>query len=378
MPPAVILAAGESSRFWPLSTHGHKALHRLRGQAIIEHTVESLVSAGVAELIIVQSPIARAAHFPHRTVEDQLGDGGRYGAAIRYAWQPEPLGQGDAILKASRGLKNDFLIVQPENINAGAIVTELLRDRLPDGAVAGHTEAETSLFGVFEVAEGRLRNFVEKPAPGSEPSKLCNTGVWLVGQRYLAQLRATKPDVLSNIQALIALARQHSVAVVETAHPFFPLKYPWHLFAMAEYLGRDDDGPYVGPDVTIAGSATLTADCVIEADAVIGENVRLRECLVGAGSRVDASLTSSIIGAAVFVEAGVTVKQRAVNHESVVAEIKGKPVDTGRPRLGAIVGQGTTIQGGTAVSPGILIGAESEVGPGEVTGNLGDRTRFPA
>lgn len=373
---AVVLAAGESSRFWPLSTHGSKSLHRLRGQAIIEHTIESLVASGITEIIVVQSPISRAAHFPHRSVADQLGDGSRYGARIRYVDQLEASGQGDAILEAAPLLEDEFLVVQPENINAGDIVEDILNARQGDELVAAAQERdETWLFGVFSHQEGKVDGFMEKPPAGEEPSKLCNMGVYLLNREFLERLSEQKKSPLSHVEVLVEMARTGNVRAVPVPHPFFPLKYPWHLFAMAEHLGSRDGTPYIGDNVTVPTSASIDPACAVESDCSLAEGVHLTRCIIGAGSRIESSLASSILGAAVTMEKAVTVDDRPRHTEDAVATVKGQTVMTEMPRFGVVVGQGTILRAGSHIGSGVMIGAECEIEAGAVSDNVIDRTR---
>ena len=52
---AVILAAGQSSRFWPLNQR-HKSLIKIMGKPLIWYTIQGLKKAGIKETIIIQSP----------------------------------------------------------------------------------------------------------------------------------------------------------------------------------------------------------------------------------------------------------------------------------------------------------------------------------
>ena len=47
---AVILAAGESSRFWPLNQR-HKSLIKIMGRPLIWYTIEGLKKAGIKEIL---------------------------------------------------------------------------------------------------------------------------------------------------------------------------------------------------------------------------------------------------------------------------------------------------------------------------------------
>ncbi|MFB6215539.1 MAG: NTP transferase domain-containing protein, partial [Candidatus Aenigmatarchaeota archaeon] len=80
---AVILAAGESSRFKPLSQNRHKALMSALGKPLIEHTIDELRSAGVDEVIVVQGP--------EEEIAKEIN-----GKADHYVVQNEPKGMGHA------------------------------------------------------------------------------------------------------------------------------------------------------------------------------------------------------------------------------------------------------------------------------------------
>ena len=50
---AVIMAAGASSRFAPLSYEYHKGLIEVKGEILIERQIRQLREAGISEIIIV-------------------------------------------------------------------------------------------------------------------------------------------------------------------------------------------------------------------------------------------------------------------------------------------------------------------------------------
>ena len=50
---AIIMAAGTSSRFAPLSYEKHKALTVVRGEVLIERQIKQLQSAGISDIYIV-------------------------------------------------------------------------------------------------------------------------------------------------------------------------------------------------------------------------------------------------------------------------------------------------------------------------------------
>lgn len=362
LPPAVILAAGESSRFWPLSTHGHKSLHRLCGRPIIEHALRSFAAAGGSAAIIVQSTHAPLNEFAFRTIEETLGDGESFGLSLTFVDMVEPTGARDAIMLAAPHLSGDFLVINPENLNAGDLAVELVTARNGAAAVvAAQERPDPWSFGVFKEAEGKLTGYVEKPAPGTEPSRLCNMGIQLLGLDYLELLRhEASGDPEGNLKALLRLSENAAVRIHTTSLPFFPLKYPWDLFRMAEYL-KPSPGPYLGENVQIDPTATVGDDSVIEQDTVIGPGVAVRGSLIGAGSRIDSPVTSSILGADVTVARDVTIEHQSGEGGAVIATVKGHSVDSGRDSLGTVIGQGTAVVSGTTLGAGSLIGAGNEM-----------------
>lgn len=75
---ALILAAGRGERMRPLTDHTPKPLLVVRGKPLIVWHLEALVRDGVREVVI------NTAWLEDRIV-DELGDGSRYGASIRYS-----------------------------------------------------------------------------------------------------------------------------------------------------------------------------------------------------------------------------------------------------------------------------------------------------
>jgi MurNAc alpha-1-phosphate uridylyltransferase len=77
-PPALILAAGRGERMRPLTDTCPKPLLRVRGKPLIEWHLEALARAGVRQVVINTAWLEE--QFPVA-----LGDGSRWGLAIRYS-----------------------------------------------------------------------------------------------------------------------------------------------------------------------------------------------------------------------------------------------------------------------------------------------------
>lgn len=90
---AMILAAGRGERMRPLSDTTPKSLLEAGGKPLIVWTIERLAQAGVRELVI------NHAHLGER-IEAALGDGSRFGVAIRYSAESPALETAGGIANA--------------------------------------------------------------------------------------------------------------------------------------------------------------------------------------------------------------------------------------------------------------------------------------
>ena len=113
---ALILAAGRGERMRPLTDATPKPLLRAGGKRLIEWQIESLVRAGVREVVV------NVAHLPNQ-FETALGDGRRYGATLHYSREGE---HADDALESLGGIVNALAALgsAPFIVTSGDIVTD--------------------------------------------------------------------------------------------------------------------------------------------------------------------------------------------------------------------------------------------------------------
>ncbi|MCS7197749.1 MAG: NDP-sugar synthase [Candidatus Bipolaricaulota bacterium] len=407
---AVILAAGESSRFWPLAEGKHKSLFALLGRPIIAHTIEALQRAQIKEILIVQPP--------SRAIESQLGDGASSGVKLSYVVQPEPRGMGDALARAESLLEDSFFVVNPQHVTVDKIIPQMsaLASRA-DAVVVGCETARPHEYGIVRLEEDRVLDLVEKPTPGSEPGRTRLVGIYLFKKRFFECYRRVPEHPYAFEDALKLLMREGTVRLVKIPQEPPTLKYPWDLFPLAQLL--------IDKNITeqrIAPSARIHPSAVIEGPVWIGEGVKILEhavvkgpcyigdhCVIGTGSLVreysnleahtvigahaevarsifqrECSTHSGYFGDSIFDEAvkigAGTVTANVRNDRGFIRPwVKGARVETGLKKLGAIVGRKTHIGICTMLMPGVLIGPRCEIGPGSlVRKNLDADTRYYA
>jgi MurNAc alpha-1-phosphate uridylyltransferase len=93
MTKAMILAAGRGERMRPLTDAIPKVLLEVRGKSLIVWSIEALARSGIREIVI------NHAHLGHM-IEAALGDGRRFGVAIRYSREAEALETAGGIAQA--------------------------------------------------------------------------------------------------------------------------------------------------------------------------------------------------------------------------------------------------------------------------------------
>lgn len=102
---AMIFAAGRGERMRPLTDACPKPLLKVRGRPMITYHVLNLVRAGIKDIVINHS------HLGHM-IEEELGDGSKYGARIQYSHEPAPLETAGGIANALHLLGDEpFLAV---------------------------------------------------------------------------------------------------------------------------------------------------------------------------------------------------------------------------------------------------------------------------
>jgi MurNAc alpha-1-phosphate uridylyltransferase len=121
---ALLFAAGRGERMRPLSDAVAKPLLRAGGRRLIEWQIEALVRAGVREIVV------NTAHLASQ-FEDALGDGGRYGARLRYSREGE---RAEDALETLGGIVKALPLLgsAPFIAASGDIVTDFDYARLAD------------------------------------------------------------------------------------------------------------------------------------------------------------------------------------------------------------------------------------------------------
>ncbi len=336
---AVVLAAGQSTRTYPLTLSRPKPTLPLLGKPLLAHTLEAL-AAVVDEAILVvgyRADMVRAA-FGERLA----------GLSIKYITQTNQWGTADAVASARDAVAGEFLVANgddyygPGNVEAVASAG--------GAAVLGAPVPSAGSFGVLKTDKGFLRGIDEKP--GGETAALVNTGLYKVDEKIFDFIKRLEPSPRGELEftaALESYAADHPVAVVEAASVWLPVATAHDLLAAQLRLWPRREATFLG-----GGDCRISSAAAVGGRSVLGSG-----CDVGASAVVEASLLFD----------GVYVGEGA----AVTGSILGEGVVVGAEAVvdGAVLGDGARVGASARLEPGSSIWPEVEVAPGSVvTGDL--------
>lgn len=295
----MILAGGLSTRLYPLTKQVPKPLVPVAGVANAAHLLRYLKAYGFNDVAI-------NVHYLADAIVAALGDGSQFGVTLHYSYEPELLGSAGGVKKIQ-----GFFGAEPFLVIGCDEVTDLRLDRLVEFHHQRHALATIGLvecenvdqYGVVVVDEcGKIVGFQEKPAKGTERSKLVNTGVYFFS-----------PEIFNHIPSgeFYDFGKQVFPSLQAAGERFFGFDargaYWADIGTPDEYRRASFD--VVSGEVTIpqtnpngiAPSAVLARDVRVEGPVRIGADVRVAEGVVIVGP--------SVIDEGVRIEAGARLER---------------------------------------------------------------------
>jgi bifunctional UDP-N-acetylglucosamine pyrophosphorylase/glucosamine-1-phosphate N-acetyltransferase len=157
---------------------------------------------------------------------------------------------------------------------------------------------------------------------------------------------------------------------------------------------QQEDGVFFGRNVRVFPGAYVVAPALIGHDSVIGHTALVRgsvigpRCVVGFGAEVARSylaegveLHHDYVGDSALdresaMGYGAVTANYRIDGRTVPSMIGGERLDTGRMKLGLMLGAGARIGVNTSTMPGVKIGAGAMIGPGiRITRDVPDGER---
>ena len=317
---AVVLVGGFGTRLRPLTLTTPKPMLPIGHVPMIARLVDRLGRGGVTEVVL-------ALGFRPEPFIEAFPDGFCGDVALTYAVEPEPLDTAGAIKFAAEfaGIDDTFVVAN------GDVMTDLDVSALVDAHRSFGAEAtlhligveDPSAFGVVDLADdGAVRAFVEKPAPGTEPSNLINAGTYVFEPSVLDRIPpATKISVeRDTFQRLVADGGLFGVATDDYwIDAGVPLLYRAANLDLLDGRRRTERCDAVAPSATVSPTAAVNHsiigdDVEVGDDATVIDSVLLPGASVGAGATIERSLVMGTVGA------GSVVRDSMVGAEGHVGD----------------------------------------------------------
>lgn len=415
MTPVLLLAAGKSTRTWPLS---EKIFLEICGKTILEHQIQSLLDANFYDICVVGNTenIKRIQMICH-SLE------GNFSFAIQ---EDLETGIRGGILSAEKNIsKEKPLLIMCSNdvVEKSAFETIQSTAKKSDSKIFLLGKKVEKYFpgGYLEVFQKEniqnrlfLKKIVEKPGEGNEPSDLVTLLIHFFREPEIL-LSALKNYQTGDYyeEALQHLFNQEiSAEAVEYTGFWQAIKYPWHFLEVTKFFLNHISQSYIHPGASIAKTAVLGDRVVIEKNArildgaiiagpayigedtivanhaLVRESVIERNCVVGYGTEIARSLLQkycwthqNFVGDSVFDEntslgAGTRTGNLRLEEGEIFSEIRGQKISSQRQKLGCILGKNIRVGVNTSFMPGIKIGANTFIGAGMVLSQDIPENRF--
>jgi mannose-1-phosphate guanylyltransferase len=297
---AVVLVGGFGTRLRPLTNNVPKPMLPIGHEPMIARLVNRLGRGGVTEVVL-------ALGFRPEPFVEAFPDGHCGDVALTYAVEPEPLDTAGAIRFAAEaaGIDETFVVAN------GDIVTDLDVGSLVSAHKRFGAEAtihligvdDPSSFGVVEIDDdGVVSSFVEKPAPGDEPSNLINAGTYVFEPSVLARIPSGPVSI--ERQTFPLIADDGGMYGYSTDDYWIDAGRPESYRAANLDLlngvrrGEGCEGisvtAHVHPDASIRNS--IVGDRVaVGAGALVVDSVLLPGAQIGAGASVETSLVMGVV-----------------------------------------------------------------------------------
>jgi NDP-sugar pyrophosphorylase family protein len=182
---AVILAGGRGTRLRPFTATLPKPLVPIGNElSILEIVLRQLVDHGFSSATLAVGHLGQL-------IRAYVEDGARWGIAVDYAVEDQPLGTMGPIRQILDRLPERFLVMN------GDILTDLDFARLLEAHAAGNAPITVGTvrrqvdvdFGVLEVADGQIVGFQEKPTL----DYMVSMGVYALSRETLRRYPAGQP-----------------------------------------------------------------------------------------------------------------------------------------------------------------------------------------
>ena len=279
---AVILAAGKSTRTYPLTLTRPKPLLKVANQTILGHNLGNLAGFADEAVLVVG--------YKKEMIKKHFGD--KYkNIKLKYIEQKEQLGTAHALSAAEHCIKGKFVLMMGDDIYSEGDIKNCIKHQY---SILTAIVKDPQNFGVITEKNGILKDFVEKPK--TFVSNLANAAFYCLDKKIfkcLKQIKKSERNEFELPDAIKLLSKDGKMHCIK-AKQWLPIAYPWDLLKADKILRKSKniigknskiygkvENSSVGNSCKIKGTvknsiimdnSVIDKNSIVE-DSVIGENV---------------------------------------------------------------------------------------------------------
>ena len=400
---AVILAAGEGKRLRPITFRRPKPMIPISGKPLLEHTILSLKSAGIKEILLIVG-------YKEESIKDYFEDGTKYDLSIDYITQGKYMGTAHATSYAKDFIENDsFLLLYGDILVEGSVFTEIIKvfkQKECEGVISLIRVNNPHEYGILSLNENQyVVKITEKPSPEKELGNLANAGIYMFSSQIFQAIDRTQKSIRNEYEftdsmRILITEMKGKIIGYEIKDKFWSdIGLPWQLLdannykldnLKAENHGIVEDNVVLNGVVYIGKNTIIKSGTYIHGPVFIGENCRIgpnayirpyssigNSCHVGMSEIKNSIIYSnsaiphfnyvgdSIICEHVNLGAGTKISNLRFDNKSVKMKINDNEIDSKRRKLGCIIGPysqtgiNASIMCGKIIYENSIIGAQT-------------------
>jgi glucose-1-phosphate thymidylyltransferase len=286
----LVLSGGRGTRLRPLTHTAAKQLVPVANRPILYYVLDNLAEAGIEETGIIISPETGKA------IQQSVGDGSRWGMAVEYIVQKEPLGLAHAVKVARPFLgTNPFIMYLGDNLIGSGIrgLCEHFENSSADANILLKAVSDASSFGIAEIdTSGKVIRLVEKP---KEPqSNLALVGIYFFSSKIHDAIDRIRPSWRGELEITDAVQELLQQGCTVLSHK---LDCWWldtgkkddlltaNTVVLDEWVKRRIDGEADSRSQLTGrvqlGTGSRVVNSTVRGPVVVGENVFIENSFVG-------------------------------------------------------------------------------------------------
>ncbi|MEK6983070.1 MAG: sugar phosphate nucleotidyltransferase [Nanoarchaeota archaeon] len=326
---AVILAAGKSTRTYPLTLTKPKPLLKVANKTLLEHHLENLRHY-VSEVIIVVG-------YKKELIKKYIGNNYK-NLKIRYVTQKQQLGTAHAISILESYIKDRFILLMGDDIYPEEDIRSCINHRY---SILISKAINPQNFGVVVEENGILIDFVEKPK--KSVSNMVSAAFYLLDKKIFScieKIKKSKRNEFELPDAVRLLSKEEKIRCIKSKK-WIPIGYPWDLLKADRTLRGNKN--IIGKNSKIYGNvkdSSIGNNCII--NGYVKNSIIMDSTSIGTNSIVE----DSVIGE------NVNFQGKILAENNVFSAVKNEKINVGR--LGAIIADNVNAKN-VIVNPGCKI-----------------------